>query len=145
MWFPHDSVILRILALLIRKEWYWLHFYFPVMAFITGVCSLQAKNHMWESAVFFLLLLCSWLATDFGSVSVGPVCWLEEIKIFRLPHLILLCSTAWSIFCLCQHHNSPLPHGTFPCLIGLSAQLSPLGILGSQISLPSLVLCRYLQ
>lgn len=46
MQFYHHSVIVRILAMLIRKKMILIEFLLSVMAFITDVCSLQAKNCM---------------------------------------------------------------------------------------------------
>lgn len=56
-----------------------------------------------NEAVLFLLLVCFSLDKGFESSSGGQVCWLEKVRIFHLPHLILLCSATQSVFYLYYH------------------------------------------
>lgn len=51
----------------------------------------------------FLPLKCFSLDKGFENGSGGQVWWLEEGRVFHLPHLILLCSVSESIFYLSHH------------------------------------------
>lgn len=56
-----------------------------------------------NQAVLFLPLKCFSLDKGFENGSGGQVWWLEEGRVFHLPHLILLCSVSESIFYLSHH------------------------------------------
>lgn len=53
--------------------------------------------------MLFLPLKCFSLDKGFENGSGGQVWWLEEGRVFHLPHLILLCSVSECIFYLSHH------------------------------------------
>lgn len=101
-WCGWDSVILRILAVLTKK----------VMVLITSLLwwvsyqmsPVYKPNIICENqAVLFLPLKCFSLDKGFDSGSGGQIWCLEEVRVFHLPYLMLLCSVSQSIFYLSHH------------------------------------------